>query len=817
MQQTDNIAQELLKDREKGSARFMAEYRERLYSVALALCHDETEAEDLVLRTLERILEKIGDYQERDSFYNWACVIMVNLYRDSTRGKMVQGTVPVGGAAEMDALMEPVGAERIVMDVDSGIVRQVLDRMPEDMREVLLLHYFMDMPVGKIAKFLTMPVGSIKSRLHYARLALAMRLGVKLKKPAIALVAAALFLLASAAAVVGLRGAEAENQDVEAVNQGVEAANQGAEAANQGNGGSVSTLAILEISNQSNSTSTREKTTMNETIIGGLLRKAAGGIKTFAMMALTASVANAADPYVESDGTAGLNMGYIMKPNSRLEVDFSVTELGDNTKNKRVFGADAVGSGMTYSLYLPNDNSYLAFYIGDGTSISQYWSSVRATVGGRHTAVFDIFHDRIALLTGSVTNWNRATGHSSFPIDCKRSLTLFGDTASSGAYGFIRTLPARIYGVKIYESDILVHDYEPCEKDGMRGYKDRVGGGLVTAVNETYYGSLTLGGDYTKYTSPYVATPENNTDTYIATGYQIISNTCVVLDCALISDWTYTTNPNNGYGTGNLFGATGGNDDAAAGNYNRFQAFLRHIEGFGVQTYNNAAGWLHSVIPSSALTNGNGGVFRDRRSYGLDTMVGSSGYGRAFVERAGKTIGNTNRVHALRLTKPGATPLHLATSYNGATGAKTSLKIYGCRIAESGATVCDYVPAFVNGVAGLQDQMPGGGFVGAAAGTLTLGGFVPTVTASAAKISSSQRVSLTASAPGAVSYRWFRNGESISGGENGTLEVAWRKSREIDTYRAVSLSVCAGETLTSELSASVALENLPKGTAIILR
>ena len=199
----------------------MAEYRERLYSVALALCHDETESEDLVLRTLERVIEKIGDYQERDSFYSWACVIMLNLYRDSTRGKVVQGTVPVGGAAEMDAFMEPIGAERIVMDVDSGIVRQVLERMPEDMREVLLLHYFMDMPVGKIAKFLTQPVGTVKSRLYYARVALAMRLGAKLKKSAVALIAAALlFFGATAAAVVGL---------VSAVGGGEGAAAAGAE------------------------------------------------------------------------------------------------------------------------------------------------------------------------------------------------------------------------------------------------------------------------------------------------------------------------------------------------------------------------------------------------------------------------------------------------------------------------------------------------------------------------------------------------------------------------------------------------------------
>ena len=202
MRQPDDIAQELLLDREKGAARFMAEYRERLYSVALALCRDETEAEDLVLRTLERVIEKIGTYQERNSFFNWTCVIMLNLYRDLTRGKVAQGTRPVGGASEMDALMEPTGAERIVTEVDSGIVRQVLEGMPEEMREVLLLHYFMDMPVGKIAKFLAMPVGTIKSRLYYARVALGRRLGVKLKQPAVALIAAALFLIAGAATVV---------------------------------------------------------------------------------------------------------------------------------------------------------------------------------------------------------------------------------------------------------------------------------------------------------------------------------------------------------------------------------------------------------------------------------------------------------------------------------------------------------------------------------------------------------------------------------------------------------------------------------------
>ena len=156
-------------------------------------------------------------------------------------------------------------------------------------------------------------------------------------------------------------------------------------------------------------------------------------------------------------------------------------------------------------------------------------------------------------------------------------------------------------------------------------------------------------------------------------------------------------------------------------------------------------------------------------------------------------------------------------SAHAGTGTKSSIRIYGCRIAENGATVRDYVPAVVNGVPGLQDSLSGDGFVGATAGTLTPGGFVPVVSASAGKISSRQLVTVTATAPGAVSYCWFRNGEAISGGEDGTLEVSWRKGNAIDTYRAVSVSICAGETLVSEMTPVVTLENLPKGTAIILR
>ena len=220
MQSSDNIAKTILRDREEGALQLEVEYRERLYSVAFALCHDATEAEDLVFRTIERVIEKIDTYEEQDSFYNWMCVILQNLYRDSRRNKMVQGTMPVGGPSDIEALAPPMNADAIVEAVDADIVRRALEMIPPQMREVLILHYFMDMSVKQIARTLMVAPGTVMSRLHYARHTLAERLGAKLKKPAVALIAVGLlFFGVMAAVVIGEVGSDTKDEQ-ESISEG---------------------------------------------------------------------------------------------------------------------------------------------------------------------------------------------------------------------------------------------------------------------------------------------------------------------------------------------------------------------------------------------------------------------------------------------------------------------------------------------------------------------------------------------------------------------------------------------------------------------
>ena len=221
MQEKIDIARSILLDREKGTQRLVAEYRDRLYSVAFALCRNHAEAEDLAFRTIERAVSKIESYEERDSFYEWLQIILLNLYRNSLRGKMVRSTMAAGAAQDLEDVYgilqdgDVESAEKIYASVDSAILRDAINRLPDDMKEMVVLRYFMDMPLKKIAKILSMPVGTVMSRLYYTRLALAHRLGASIKKPAVAIIAIALMLFGvTAAVIVGNAKFRAENDEL---------------------------------------------------------------------------------------------------------------------------------------------------------------------------------------------------------------------------------------------------------------------------------------------------------------------------------------------------------------------------------------------------------------------------------------------------------------------------------------------------------------------------------------------------------------------------------------------------------------------------
>ena len=205
-----DIVEEIRQDREKGAKRLESEYKAGLMALARRFCADSSDAEELVNATFATVIENIDDYLEQSAFFAWMCQILTSLHsrnvrRKSARDIMYPGDVP-------DVLDET--AQGAIYDhLDASLLRMAIDELPKEQRDALALHYFMDMSVVQIAKYLAVPTGTVLSRLHYARKALAAKLGAAAKKPGVKtlLIILALAALTAIGAAVVTAIADARN------------------------------------------------------------------------------------------------------------------------------------------------------------------------------------------------------------------------------------------------------------------------------------------------------------------------------------------------------------------------------------------------------------------------------------------------------------------------------------------------------------------------------------------------------------------------------------------------------------------------------
>ena len=397
----------------------------------------------------------------------------------------------------------------------------------------------------------------------------------------------------------------------------------------------------------------------------------------------------AEDAYIESDGTSGILTDYKLKSTTRIEVDFALTETGHG--NARVFGADRSHTALhlSGSLYVHSNGSHWQVHVGDGTAYKNHYVKSGGTLYEsdtvRHVAEIDYPNRKLRLYTNGAAINQTDDFDSSLSIvegsKCAEPVALFARQNAAG--DFTDPSKARIYGVKIYESDALVHDFVPCMRDGIAAFRDAVTGDFIYGEQAPL--AFTAGGDFKTYESPYVATPADNSTYYIDTGYQATSNTCVKLDCALMGTWE------NGMSAWYLFYGYG------------TQPFAGFVNGAGFGAYTKDGDWnTTGVVPSANLRPDVRGTFvvdnYNRKSYALV---------------AGITNG-TVKTPAQSLERCPSTTISvkIASHFRGNDNF-VPMKIYGCKIYEEGALVRDFRPCAIgpaqdgSSFVGLRDAITG--------------------------------------------------------------------------------------------------------------
>jgi RNA polymerase sigma-70 factor (ECF subfamily) len=146
---------------------------DRAYRLALGILRSEANARDAVQDAYLAAWRQVAGLRDPDRFDVWLDRIVVNACRMQLRHHRVVRVreIDLGGSPGLAAAAsKDPPADEHVANVD--LVRRGLARLSADQRAILLLHHVEDRPVGEIAAVLGVPAGTVKWRLHAARLAL---------------------------------------------------------------------------------------------------------------------------------------------------------------------------------------------------------------------------------------------------------------------------------------------------------------------------------------------------------------------------------------------------------------------------------------------------------------------------------------------------------------------------------------------------------------------------------------------------------------------------------------------------------------------
>ncbi|MDO5529080.1 MAG: sigma-70 family RNA polymerase sigma factor [Paracoccus sp. (in: a-proteobacteria)] len=161
---------------DKGFADDLIRLLPNLRRFAMSLCRRADLAEDLTQITVERALANHAAFDRATRLEPWLFRIMRNAFIDQTRRDRTRGQgVDVTESPEI--LPHDPGAQleaRLML----GRVREVMDVLPAEQREVLHLVCIEELSYAETAELLGIPKGTVMSRLARGRIALAERLGI---------------------------------------------------------------------------------------------------------------------------------------------------------------------------------------------------------------------------------------------------------------------------------------------------------------------------------------------------------------------------------------------------------------------------------------------------------------------------------------------------------------------------------------------------------------------------------------------------------------------------------------------------------------
>jgi RNA polymerase sigma-70 factor (ECF subfamily) len=151
-------------------------HRDKVYARAYSMLRNEEEAVDLSQEAWVKAWQRLEQFQGDSSFLTWITRITINLCLDQIRRNKRRRTESIEQLDEDLGGVErqmPVITTNPTEGLEKGELRkkidEALEKLSKEHRMVLVLHEFEDLEYKEIAKRMECSIGTVMSRLFYAR------------------------------------------------------------------------------------------------------------------------------------------------------------------------------------------------------------------------------------------------------------------------------------------------------------------------------------------------------------------------------------------------------------------------------------------------------------------------------------------------------------------------------------------------------------------------------------------------------------------------------------------------------------------------
>lgn len=172
-----------LRDRDERAFRELLElHRDRVFNITYRMLGNRAEAEDVAQEVFIAVFKTIDQFREESKFSTWLYRVTVNHCKnrikylarrhDRDRDELDETSHQANGAVNGAPVRAPQPDRALAGAQMEKLLQEAIASLDEDQREVIILRDVEDLSIEEICEITKLPDGTVKSRLHRARLVL---------------------------------------------------------------------------------------------------------------------------------------------------------------------------------------------------------------------------------------------------------------------------------------------------------------------------------------------------------------------------------------------------------------------------------------------------------------------------------------------------------------------------------------------------------------------------------------------------------------------------------------------------------------------